>query len=135
MLYLSEITHDPNPEAATSVQNRRVCLEQIGISAKYPISGYFSSERYRAVMVKSLHSRQYLVFRELLTLAREDAGMTQVEVATKLSKPQSYVSKYESGDRRLDVTEFVQIADILSLDISDFLEQYRAKSGVFNSPT
>ncbi len=86
-------------------------------------------------MVKSLHSRQYLVFRELLTLARVDAGMTQVEVATKLGKPQSYVSKYESGDRRLDVTEFVQIADILSLDISDFLDQYRAKSGIFNSPT
>ncbi len=85
-------------------------------------------------MVKSLHSRQYAIFRELLTQAREDAGMTQVQVATKLSKPQSYVSKYESGDRRLDVTEFVQIADILSLDISGFLDRYRAKSGAFNSP-
>lgn len=60
--------------------------------------------------------------------------MTQVQVAAKLSKPQSYVSKYESGDRRLDVTEFVQITDILSLDISGFLDQYRAKVGTFNSP-
>lgn len=85
-------------------------------------------------MVKSLHSRQYTVFRELLTQAREDVGMTQVQVATKLGKPQSYVSKYESGDRRLDVTEFVQIADLLSLDISGFLDQYRAKAGTFNSP-
>lgn len=85
-------------------------------------------------MVKSLHSRQYAIFRELLTQAREDAGMTQVQVAAKLSKPQSYVSKYESGDRRLDVTEFVQIADILFLDISDFLDQYRTKAGTFNSP-
>lgn len=85
-------------------------------------------------MVKSLHSRQYTIFRDLLTQAREDVGMTQVQVATKLGKPQSYVSKYESGDRRLDVTEFVQIADILSLDISGFLDQYRAKAGTFNSP-
>lgn len=85
-------------------------------------------------MVKSLHSRQYTIFRELLTQAREDIGMTQVQVATKLGKPQSYVSKYESGDRRLDVTEFVQIADLLSLDIGGFLEQYRAKAGTFNSP-
>lgn len=85
-------------------------------------------------MVKSLHSRQYTIFRELLTQAREDVGMTQVQVATKLGKPQSYVSKYESGDRRLDVTEFVQIADLLSLDISSFLDQYRAKAGTFNSP-
>ena len=85
-------------------------------------------------MVKSLPSRQYTIFRELLTQAREDVGMTQVQVATKLGKPQSYVSKYESGDRRLDVTEFVQIADLLSLDISGFLDQYRAKAGTFNSP-
>lgn len=85
-------------------------------------------------MVKSLHSRQYTIFRELLTQAREDAGMTQVQVATKLGKPQSYVSKYESGDRRLDVTEFVQIADLLSLNIGGFLDQYRAKAGTFNSP-
>lgn len=85
-------------------------------------------------MVKSLHSRQYTIFRDLLTQAREDIGMTQVQVATKLGKPQSYVSKYESGDRRLDVTEFVQIADLLSLDISGFLDQYRAKAGTFNSP-
>jgi len=85
-------------------------------------------------MVKSLHSRQYAIFRELLTHAREAVGMTQVQVATQLGKPQSYVSKYESGDRRLDVTEFVQIADLLSLDVSDFLDQYRAKVGTFNSP-
>ncbi len=85
-------------------------------------------------MVKSLHSRQYAIFRDLLMQAREDIGMTQVQVATKLGKPQSYVSKYESGDRRLDVTEFVQIADILSLDISGFLDLYRAKAGTFNSP-
>jgi transcriptional regulator with XRE-family HTH domain len=85
-------------------------------------------------MVKSLHSRQYTIFRELLTQAREDVGMTQVQVAAKLGKPQSYVSKYESGDRRLDVTEFVQIADILSLDISSFLDHYRVKAETFNSP-
>lgn len=63
--------------------------------------------------------------------AREEAGMTQMQIATRLGKPQSYVSKYESGDRRLDFTEFVAIAEILSLDIEQFVSQYRTRADVF----
>lgn len=53
--------------------------------------------------------------------------MTQVEVATRMAKPQSFISKYESGDRRLDFTEFVEIASVLSLDIKQFVDRYREK--------
>jgi transcriptional regulator with XRE-family HTH domain len=48
--------------------------------------------------------------------ARKTAGMTQSALATALGKPQSFVSKYESHERRLDVVEFVAIARVLGTD-------------------
>lgn len=76
-------------------------------------------------MVKSLHSKRYTIFREMLATAREDCGMTQSELAIHLGKPQSFVSKYESGDRRLDFTEFAEIAAVLSVDLAQFIHRYQ----------
>jgi transcriptional regulator with XRE-family HTH domain len=56
----------------------------------------------------------------MLVVARKAAGLTQVEVALHLDKLQSFVSKYEHGERRLDFTEFMEIADNLSVDVSRF---------------
>lgn len=78
-------------------------------------------------MANSLHRHQYELFRKMMVAAREDAGLTQVQVAAGLSKPQSFVSKYERGDRRLDFTEFVEIANVLGIDISKFLETHQGK--------
>ncbi len=61
--------------------------------------------------------------------AREKAGLTQVEVAARLGKPQSYVSKYERGERRLDFAEFVELAEVLSVDVTEFLLAYKASLG------
>jgi len=58
--------------------------------------------------------------------AREAAGLTQAQVAERLGKPQSFVSKYERGERRLDFTEFLELADLLGVDIGKFVETYRA---------
>ena len=49
----------------------------------------------------------------LLVEARRDAGLTQVALAKKLGRPQSFVSKFERGERRLDVTEFLDVARAL----------------------
>jgi transcriptional regulator with XRE-family HTH domain len=76
-------------------------------------------------MPNPLHRWQYETFREMLVVARKAAGLTQVEVAKRLDKPQSFVSKYEHGERRLDFTEFVEIADILSIDVGRFSMEYR----------
>lgn len=76
-------------------------------------------------MPNPLHRWQYETFREMLVVARKAAGLTQVEVAQRLDKPQSFVSKYEHGERRLDFTEFVELADILSIDVSQFNDEYR----------
>jgi transcriptional regulator with XRE-family HTH domain len=67
-------------------------------------------------MAKSLHTPEYEYFRSLLVAAREKSGMTQAEVAARLGRPQSFVSKYESGERRLDVVELVLVCIALEIE-------------------
>lgn len=78
-------------------------------------------------MVASLHTQKYEVFRNLLIQARKDAQLTQVQLAAQLNKPQSYISKYEGGERRLDFTEFVELASLLDIDTQKFINDYIAK--------
>lgn len=54
--------------------------------------------------------------------------MTQVQIAEKLGRPQSFISKYERGERRLDFSEFVELADVLGIDIIAFVDDYRSAS-------
>jgi transcriptional regulator with XRE-family HTH domain len=65
---------------------------------------------------RSIHSDAYTTFVDLMISARKTAGMTQATVASAIGKPQSFVSKYESHERRLDVVEFVAIARVLGTD-------------------
>jgi transcriptional regulator with XRE-family HTH domain len=67
-------------------------------------------------MVKSLHTRRYDCLRTLMIAAREHAALTQTEVARRLGRPQSFVSKYETGERRLDVIDYLQICSALEVD-------------------
>lgn len=76
-------------------------------------------------MPNPLHNPRYEIFRRLLVSARQNAGLTQVEVADRLRKPQSFVSKLERGERRLDFPEFIQLADALGLDPEGFIRTYR----------
>ena len=67
-------------------------------------------------MTRSAFTRKHEHFRKILVEARRDAGLTQVALAKKLGRPQSFVSKFERGERRLDVIEFLEVARALSLD-------------------
>jgi transcriptional regulator with XRE-family HTH domain len=67
-------------------------------------------------MGKSIHSPQHQKLRELLIAARKKAKLTQAEVAESLGRPQSFVAKYEGGERRLDVIEFMLVANALGAD-------------------
>lgn len=67
--------------------------------------------------------KQYQRFRNLLTEARKSAGLTQVEIAARLKQPQSYVSKYESGIRRLDVVEYMQVAKAIGFDPAELIRK------------
>ena len=72
---------------------------------------------------KSSFSAEYKLFCRLLQEARLKAGMTQQDVAKGLNRPQSYVSKYESGERRLDVIEFLRAAKVLRVKPDEFLKK------------
>jgi transcriptional regulator with XRE-family HTH domain len=72
-------------------------------------------------MPKSVFSPQYERFRVLLIQARKNAGLTQRQLADRLKRPQSYVSKYENGERRLDLIEFLEVADLLAIDVLAFI--------------
>ena len=69
----------------------------------------------------STHTRRYQQFRRQLRRAREDAGLTQKQVAGALERPQSYVSKCESGERRVDVVELEQFAKLYGKSFEYFL--------------
>jgi transcriptional regulator with XRE-family HTH domain len=67
-------------------------------------------------MSKSLRSPDHVRLVEILAAARKRAGLTQRHVAEALGRPQSFVAKYEGGERRLDVVEFVAVARALGAD-------------------
>jgi transcriptional regulator with XRE-family HTH domain len=73
-------------------------------------------------LTKSVFTPTYARFRELLVEARETADLTQAELAERLGRPQSYVSKFERGERRLDVVEFLEIAKALRIDAFGLLK-------------
>jgi transcriptional regulator with XRE-family HTH domain len=67
-------------------------------------------------MHKTVHSPEQLAFRQLLINARKKADLTQQQLSKKLRKPQSFVAKYEGGERRLDVIEFLEICRAVGTD-------------------
>lgn len=79
-------------------------------------------------MVNSVHTVRYRRFRELLIEARKAQGLSQAALAEKLDRLQTFVSKYERGERRLDVVEFLDVAAALALDANKVLRQI-AKDG------
>jgi transcriptional regulator with XRE-family HTH domain len=65
---------------------------------------------------KSIYTDRHRKLCELLKKQRKAAGLTQTVVAKRLAKPPSYVAKYEGGDRRLDVLEFLDVAAAIGFD-------------------
>ena len=66
------------------------------------------------------YQKAYKRFRARLIQARKEAGLTQVEVAKRLGRPNSFISKCELGERRVDVVELRQLAQIYRKDLSFF---------------
>lgn len=73
-------------------------------------------------MSKSIHSKEYAYFVERLQKARQEAGLTQVQVAKKLKRPQSYISNIETGQQRVDVVELQKFAKMYGKDINYFFK-------------
>jgi len=67
-------------------------------------------------MPKTLRTPRQQRLQELLAGVRKAKKLTQLDVASRLDRPQSFVAKYEGGERRLDIIEFVEIAEALGAD-------------------
>lgn len=75
-------------------------------------------------MDKSTFTREYDLFRQLLRRRREVAGITQVQLAEALHETQSFVSKCERGERRLDVVQLRSFCRALKIDFVEFLVEF-----------
>lgn len=72
--------------------------------------------------MKSTYSETYRSLIDHLVRARKAKGITQASLAQNLGRPQSFVSKIENGERRLDVVEFIEIAHLIGEDPRDIID-------------
>ena len=78
-------------------------------------------------MRKSGYDEAYRELREVLITARRDAGVSQEKLAAKIGRAQTFVSKIELGERRLDLIELLVWADALGVDARDVVERLQKK--------
>lgn len=69
----------------------------------------------------------YDVVHSLLRDARQEQHLSQAEVARKLRRPQSFVSKYETGERRLDLVELQQVCDAIGIKLATFVRRFETR--------
>lgn len=79
-------------------------------------------------MARGIHDSRYRWVIEQLIEARKKQTLTQQAVADKLSKPQQFVSRYETGERRLDIFEFMDVATALDVDALTLISAGARKS-------
>ncbi|MFG1243879.1 helix-turn-helix transcriptional regulator [Xanthobacter sp. V7C-4] len=77
-------------------------------------------------MPRDLRQPRYARLRQLVTEARKAAGLSQAAVAEKLGRPQSYIADIERNERRIDVIEFLALAEAIGFDPLGVLEEVRA---------
>lgn len=73
-------------------------------------------------ILKTIYQIRYSALIEVLILARKQLDLTQLEVAQRLGKPQSYIAKIEGKDRKLDVVEFVELCEAIHQDPSELIK-------------
>ena len=75
--------------------------------------------------MKTIHSLRYKVLLDWLASKRLLAGVTQQQLSEKLGRPQSFVSKYENGERRLDLIETIHICNVLNINPHEVIDLIR----------
>jgi predicted transcriptional regulator len=87
----------------------------------YAIAEYYHVLIIFATMNKSIYTNEHRVLIRKLVKARVEAGLTQQDVAKKLQTTQSYVSKLESGQRKIDLIVMKKLAKIYRKSITEFV--------------
>jgi transcriptional regulator with XRE-family HTH domain len=75
-------------------------------------------------VASTIHSEEYQTLLVLLREARERSGMSQVDLAERLRRPQSWVSKIEIGERRLDLEELRQVCEAIGTDMAKLVRKW-----------
>lgn len=78
-------------------------------------------------MIKSLNSKEHKILLEMLYQLRVVSGLRQSDLADLLKVPQSFVSKIESGERRIDLIELREILKCFKTDIKEFVNEFENK--------
>jgi len=78
-------------------------------------------------MSNRLWDKKQKMFREAIKEIRNDSNLKQVELAGTLKKPQSFVSKYETGERKLDFVEISEICKACGISLEEFVKLYNSK--------
>ena len=73
-------------------------------------------------MGRTIRTKEYAIFIDRMIKARKEAGLRQIEVAKKVKRPQSYISRVESGEYRLDILEVKKFARIYNKSIDYFIK-------------
>lgn len=126
------ISHISRPACLVLILSSRAISDRVRqslTSQKYPVLGYLQSLPYHLRVAKrDAHDERYLKAIEALRAARKQARLTQTELALKLGRRQQFVSKYESGERRLDIIEFLDVAKALDLIVESLLRDLGAQN-------
>lgn len=78
-------------------------------------------------MDKSLNSKEHKIILEMLYQLRISSGLRQSDLAEKLRVPQSFISKIESGERRIDIIELRSILQCLKTNLNEFVSQFEKR--------
>lgn len=80
-------------------------------------------------MAKTIFTPEHRRLVALLRQLRKDAGLRQADLAERLGRPQSFVSKYESCERRLDFIELQAICSVLNVSLASFVREFEKSQG------
>lgn len=79
-------------------------------------------------MPRTLGSPRHLALRDFIVEKRDKAGLTQVEVSVRLGRPQSYIASIETGQRRVDVVELLDLAKAIGFDPHEALRRVKKET-------
>lgn len=89
--------------------------------------------KWPSCMRDEIYSPEYTRLREVLRRERKKAGLKQSEIAKKTNRSQAYVSKFENGDLRLDVIDFVRFCGVIGCDPHTILKEVFSNSRLYNT--